>query len=489
MLRYYTVEYDGYTPKKEEENEEARHPAGSRYLLEMLALTEEEKEEMKRVIEKASKKSRWKDLSEKQERIYGKMESIVNNLKSYTPYSTPFLTRVNKREAPEYYNMILHPMDLSKIARKIASQEYAETSEFVSDIALIWQNCFEYNNTQGNIYAQYAQKMKERTQVLLHDLNTEKEVEIEGTDEERSHFVKTGKVRKDMAVERSSLLQRPEEFARRRNSQRMGKYWEREQILAWAAKEASLENEQTLEEILKKNTADRGLAASPGRKTEEEHVYLPEYEYFYDSFPCGGAGEPETEYFHLDVMVEEVLRQREKKHREAQAQRINREREGRGSEYEVEKKLQEIQQTLAEQIDRDRKKEEEGGIDKRMSEDKKIQLTQTDLALVLKKVASVVLLGVGFTSAEHSALNILVGYTLSALDKVLVCAKEGLRGAEDVPEEKRGAAAAKEVVHRYRVKTAELHPVRFFTESEEEAEEETDEDLLGILDLDTEDGV
>lgn len=53
------------------------------------------------------RKNRSKWASEEnvnQEDLYEALEKVLTELKAHTEYSTPFLTRVSKREAPDYYN-------------------------------------------------------------------------------------------------------------------------------------------------------------------------------------------------------------------------------------------------------------------------------------------------------------------------------------------------------------------------------------------------
>lgn len=53
------------------------------------------------------RKNRSKWASEEnvgQEELYESAEKVLSELKAMTEYSAPFLTRVNKREAPDYYN-------------------------------------------------------------------------------------------------------------------------------------------------------------------------------------------------------------------------------------------------------------------------------------------------------------------------------------------------------------------------------------------------
>ena len=39
-----------------------------------------------------------------QEELYEACEKVLTDLKNYTEHSTPFLNKVNKREAPDYFD-------------------------------------------------------------------------------------------------------------------------------------------------------------------------------------------------------------------------------------------------------------------------------------------------------------------------------------------------------------------------------------------------
>lgn len=60
-----------------------------------------------RVLMNEVRKNRSKWASEEnvnQEELYEALEKVLTELKAHTEYSTPFLTRVNKRDAPDYYS-------------------------------------------------------------------------------------------------------------------------------------------------------------------------------------------------------------------------------------------------------------------------------------------------------------------------------------------------------------------------------------------------
>lgn len=88
-----------------------------------------------------------------QDELYPRLETTLNILKGFTPASTPFLTRVNKRDVPTYYNVIINPMDLSTMTKKLKSLSYWSKIDFFDDIRLIHSNCYLFN--QGEVLAKF----------------------------------------------------------------------------------------------------------------------------------------------------------------------------------------------------------------------------------------------------------------------------------------------------------------------------------------------
>ncbi|ESO96438.1 hypothetical protein LOTGIDRAFT_159848 [Lottia gigantea] len=76
----------------------------------------------------------------------------------------PFLKPVNRREVPDYYDVIKEPMDFQTIKNKIHKFEYRDPNQIVEDVKLIFFNCVEYNNRNtpqyksGTILNKYFQK-------------------------------------------------------------------------------------------------------------------------------------------------------------------------------------------------------------------------------------------------------------------------------------------------------------------------------------------
>ncbi|KAL2151342.1 hypothetical protein VTH82DRAFT_6440 [Thermothelomyces myriococcoides] len=116
------------------------------------------------------RKNRSKWASEEnvgQEELYEALEKVLSELKARTEYSTPFLTRVNKRDAPDYYNFIKQPMDLGTMTKKLKGLQYKSKAEFVYDLNLIWDNCLKYNQDMGHPLRRMANGMRREAEKLI----------------------------------------------------------------------------------------------------------------------------------------------------------------------------------------------------------------------------------------------------------------------------------------------------------------------------------
>ncbi|KAI4174527.1 MAG: hypothetical protein LQ343_002284 [Gyalolechia ehrenbergii] len=102
-----------------------------------------------------------------QEELYEAAEKVLNELKAMTEHSTAFLSRVNKREAPDYYNVIKTPMDLGSMTKKLKNIQYKSKQEFVTDLNLIWSNCLNYNANPEHFLRRHALFMRKETEKLV----------------------------------------------------------------------------------------------------------------------------------------------------------------------------------------------------------------------------------------------------------------------------------------------------------------------------------
>lgn len=55
-------------------------------------------------------------------------------------------------QAPDYYDVIGHPMDLRTIYNRLSSHYYRNFQEFEADAKLIFQNCRVYNAPEAPVY-------------------------------------------------------------------------------------------------------------------------------------------------------------------------------------------------------------------------------------------------------------------------------------------------------------------------------------------------
>lgn len=135
------------------------------------------------------RKNRSKWASEEnvgQEELYEAFEKVLSELKAHTEYSTPFLNRVNKRDAPDYYNckrhshtappkrsssnnpaVIKQPMDLGTMTKKLKGLQFKSKADFVHDLNLIWDNCLKYNQDMGHPLRRMANGMRKEAEKLI----------------------------------------------------------------------------------------------------------------------------------------------------------------------------------------------------------------------------------------------------------------------------------------------------------------------------------
>ncbi|KAK4697398.1 transcriptional activator SPT7, partial [Lecanoromycetidae sp. Uapishka_2] len=102
-----------------------------------------------------------------QEELYEAAEKVLNELRAMTEHSGPFLSRVAKKDAPDYYNVIKTPMDLSQMQKKLRGTQYKSKAEFVSDLSLIWNNCLKYNANPEHFLRKKALAMRKETEKLV----------------------------------------------------------------------------------------------------------------------------------------------------------------------------------------------------------------------------------------------------------------------------------------------------------------------------------
>ncbi|KAF2666652.1 hypothetical protein BT63DRAFT_314226 [Microthyrium microscopicum] len=140
--------------------------------------------QLRRLISEVRKnRSKWASEEKVgQEELYEAAEKVLQELKANTEQSGPFLNRVNKRDAPDYYTIIKHPMDIGTMLKKLKNFAYKSKKEFVDDLNLIWSNCLKYNTDPNHFLrkkALYMQKQTESLVFLIPDIVIRDRAEVE----------------------------------------------------------------------------------------------------------------------------------------------------------------------------------------------------------------------------------------------------------------------------------------------------------------------
>uniref|UniRef100_A0A665WVD7 Transcription initiation factor TFIID subunit n=1 Tax=Echeneis naucrates TaxID=173247 RepID=A0A665WVD7_ECHNA len=118
------------------------------------------------------------------------LDNIVTQKMMVVPDSWPFHHPVNKKFVPDYYKVIVNPMDLESIRKNISKHKYQNRDAFLSDISLIHTNSIKYNGKHNTVSETRAvRKMcllcfqyDEHLTQLEKDISTAKEAALDAAD-------------------------------------------------------------------------------------------------------------------------------------------------------------------------------------------------------------------------------------------------------------------------------------------------------------------
>ncbi|TKY88787.1 hypothetical protein EX895_002418 [Sporisorium graminicola] len=113
---------------------------------------------------------------DEREEFLESIDRIITELKNYTEHSTAFLSKVSKRDAPDYYDVIKHPMDLGTMQKKVKSGQYKNKKQFAHDLNLIWDNCLLYNSDPSHPLRRNVQFMRRKADHLLEFISDKSDV-------------------------------------------------------------------------------------------------------------------------------------------------------------------------------------------------------------------------------------------------------------------------------------------------------------------------
>lgn len=95
------------------------------------------------------------------------LENIVASLREEKAVSYLFLKPVTKKEAPDYFDIVQQPMDLSTIREKVRKLEYKSHEEFRHDVWQITFNAHQYNDGRNPGIPPLADQLLELCDHLL----------------------------------------------------------------------------------------------------------------------------------------------------------------------------------------------------------------------------------------------------------------------------------------------------------------------------------
>ncbi|XP_028321728.1 transcription initiation factor TFIID subunit 1 isoform X2 [Gouania willdenowi] len=120
------------------------------------------------------------------------LDNIVTQKMMVVPDSWPFHHPVNKKFVPDYYKVIVCPMDLESVRKNISKHKYQNRDVFLSDVSLIHANSIKYNGADSpytktaleivNVCKQTLAEYDEHLTQLEKDICTAKEAALDAAD-------------------------------------------------------------------------------------------------------------------------------------------------------------------------------------------------------------------------------------------------------------------------------------------------------------------
>ncbi|KAM8899788.1 transcription initiation factor TFIID subunit 1 isoform 4-T4 [Spinachia spinachia] len=120
------------------------------------------------------------------------LDNIVTQKMMVVPDSWPFHHPVNKKFVPDYYKVIVCPMDLEGIRKYISKHKYQNRDSFLSDVSLVHANSIKYNGPESpytktaldivNVCKQTLSEYDEHLTQLEKDISTAKEAALDAAD-------------------------------------------------------------------------------------------------------------------------------------------------------------------------------------------------------------------------------------------------------------------------------------------------------------------
>ncbi|XP_061595817.1 transcription initiation factor TFIID subunit 1 isoform X2 [Cololabis saira] len=120
------------------------------------------------------------------------LDNIVTQKMMVVLDSWPFHHPVNKKFVPDYYKVIISPMDLESIRKNISKHKYQNRDTFLSDVSLIHANSIKYNGAESpytktaldivDVCKHTLAEYDEHLTQLEKDISTAKEAALDAAD-------------------------------------------------------------------------------------------------------------------------------------------------------------------------------------------------------------------------------------------------------------------------------------------------------------------
>ncbi|EPQ26711.1 uncharacterized protein PFL1_05690 [Pseudozyma flocculosa PF-1] len=113
---------------------------------------------------------------DEREEFLESIDRILTELRNYSEHSAAFLSKVSKRDAPDYYDVIKQPMDLGTMQKKVKAGQYKSKKQFAHDLGLIWDNCLKYNTDPSHPLRRNVHFMRKKADHLLEFISDKSDV-------------------------------------------------------------------------------------------------------------------------------------------------------------------------------------------------------------------------------------------------------------------------------------------------------------------------
>ena len=111
--------------------------------------------------------TRNSDEGKDAEGLYSILKTILQGVKNHQS-AWPFVSPVDRKAVPDYYDWVKYPMDLQTMAQRLKSHYYTNKRLFIADMKRMFANCRAYN-TPDTEYFNCAVVLEKYVNAKLRD--------------------------------------------------------------------------------------------------------------------------------------------------------------------------------------------------------------------------------------------------------------------------------------------------------------------------------